>query len=59
MPIPRVETIDELNAEILRRCLKYREHKIAGRDQNVGEMAQAARGRMTSLPKYRFDQARL
>ncbi|MTI85372.1 MAG: IS21 family transposase [Firmicutes bacterium] len=58
VPVPRVSTIDELNAEILRRCLKYREHKIKGRDQTVGEMASTARVRMTRLPRYRFDPSK-
>ncbi len=58
VPIPRIETIDELNEEILRRCLKYRTHKIAGRGETVGEMARTAQVRMTALPRYRFDSSR-
>lgn len=58
VPLPRVETMDELNAEILRRCLKYRQHKIAGRDQLVGEMALTSQAIMAALPKYRFDPSK-
>jgi len=58
VPIPRVATMDELNAEILRRCLKYREHKIKGREQIVGEMAKTTRVRLTQLPRYRFDPSK-
>jgi transposase len=58
VPIPRVNTMDELNAEILRRCLEYREHKIAGREQTVSEMAQTTRVRMTQLPLYKFDSSK-
>lgn len=58
VPIPRVDTIDELNAEIRRRCFNYRKHKISGRDQLVGEMALASQARMTSLPRYRFDPSK-
>lgn len=58
VPIPRVDSIEELNAEIMRRCLKYRQHTIAGRDQTVGQMAQSVRVRMTPLPRYRFDTSR-
>ncbi len=58
VPIPRVNTIDELNAEILRRCLKYREHKISGRDRLVGEMLLASQARMSPLPRYRFDPSK-
>lgn len=58
VPIPRVESIDDLNTELLRRCLKYREHKIAGREQTVGEMALTTKVRMTQLPRYRFDSSK-
>lgn len=42
----------------MRRCLKYRKHKISGREQTVGEMAQAVRVRLTPLPLYRFDPSK-
>ena len=58
VPIPRVDTLEELNSEILRRCIKYREHKIAGREQSVGEMAQTTGLSMTQLPLYRFDPSK-
>lgn len=58
VPLPRVETIEELNAEIRKRCLRYRHHKIAGRDQNVGAMAEIARAKMIPLPKYKFDPSK-
>ncbi len=58
VPIPRVDTLEELNAEIRNRCLKYREHQIKGRQQTVGEMAQVARAALTALPKYKFDPSK-
>ncbi len=58
VPVPRVNTLAELNAELLHRCEKYRQHKIAGREQPVGEMALLAQAKMTPLPKYRFDSSK-
>jgi transposase len=58
VPLPRVPTLEELNAEILRRCLKYREHIICGREQSVGIMAQKAMTMMTALPKFKFDTSK-
>lgn len=58
VPIPKVETIEELSDEILRRCLKYREHKIKGREQTVGMMAQSSGARMAKLPKFKFDSSK-
>lgn len=55
VPIPRVETIEELNTEILRRSLKHREHKITGREETVGTMAKTATAMMATLPKFKFD----
>jgi transposase len=58
VPIPRVNTLDELNAELRSRCLRYREHQIKGKEQTVGTMAQAARAAMIALPRYKFDPSR-
>lgn len=58
VPIPRVETIEELSAEILRRCLNYRNHTIKGREQTVGMMAQSSSARMARLPKFKFDPSK-
>lgn len=58
VPVPRVETIEELNEEILRRCINYRNHQIKGKNQRVGEMALMTKTRLTALPQYRFDPSR-
>lgn len=58
VPIPRVETIEELNEEILRRCINYRNHQIKGKNQRVGEMALMTKTKLTALPRYRFDPSR-
>lgn len=58
VPLPRVETVSELNAELLKRCLAYRKHRIRGREQTVGEMALIAEQAMTKLPPYRFDPSK-
>ena len=58
VPISRVTSIDELNEEILRRCLKYREHQVSGREQTVGALAKITAVRMMKLPKYKFDTSK-
>lgn len=58
VPIPRVDAMEQLNKEIESRCLKYRQHKIAGRVQTVGEMAKHTRLSLAQLPKYRFDPSK-
>jgi transposase len=58
VPVPRVETISELNAVLLERCLAYRKHQIKGRKQSVGEMALIAQEALTKLPPYLFDPSK-
>jgi transposase len=58
VPVPRVETISELNAVLLERCLTYRKHRIKSRKQSVGEMALIAQETLTKLPPYRFDPSK-
>ena len=58
VPVPKVETINELNAELIKRCLAYRSHQIKGRDKTVGELALIARQSMIKLPPYRFDPSK-
>lgn len=59
VPIPRVDTLSELNVHLRRACCEYRNHRIQGRDQTVGEMALTAEAAMISLPKYKYDPAKM
>lgn len=58
VPVPRVESIEELNEELLKRCLKYREHRITGRNHDVGTMAKITAAKMIPLPIYKFDPSK-
>lgn len=58
VPVPRLDTIEELNNELLRRCQKYRTHRIVDRQHAVGTMAAVAAAKMIPLPKYRFDPSK-
>lgn len=37
VPVPKVTNMQELNYELLARCLKYENHKIRGKKATVGE----------------------
>lgn len=58
VPIPKINSIDELNEALLKRCLKYRTHKIEGRKLTVAQMVEIEISRLTALLKYRFDTSR-
>lgn len=55
VPIPKISSIEDLNAQLLEYCHKYRSHKISGKSMTVGEMAENCSGHWIPLPPYRFD----
>lgn len=58
VPIPRVDSIDELNQLFRTGCLEYRQHQIQGRNQTVGEQSTADCHALHKLPAYTFDTSR-
>ena len=58
VPVPRIESMDELNAMLKARCEKYLNHRIQGKAATVGELLRAEKKVLYSLPPYRFDPAR-
>ncbi len=58
VPIPRVESIDELNERLQEGCLAYRQHQIQGRSQTVEQQSQTDRFALHKLPTYTFDTSK-
>jgi len=58
VPLPRVSALDELNKTLLERCLKYRKHKIQGRQLTVGEMFELEASFFIPLPRYIYDTSK-
>lgn len=58
VPVPRLETIDQLNEALLTKCVKYRKHKIKGRELTVGQMVEIEKTNFIALPHYTFDTSR-
>lgn len=58
VPIPHVQSWQELNRLLLDRCLKYLNHQIPGRSQTAGAMFEVEKKSFLPLPGYRFDYAR-
>lgn len=58
VPVPKVESMDALNAKLEENCLKYRKHKIAGKASSVGAMFDEERIALFPLPAYRYDIAK-
>ena len=58
VPVPRIETLDDLNLMLRQRCEKYLTHHIRGKDLSVGEMFLAEKESLFPLPGYAFDAAK-
>ena len=54
VPIPEARSLDDLNEEILRQCVAYGDHKIAGRDRKVSELYEDEKAHLLSLPAEAF-----
>ena len=55
VPVPRVDSMEELNALFQEKCRKYLSHQIRGKEANVGLMRAQEKEHLYPLPKYPFD----
>lgn len=58
VPVPRVDSLEELNETLNIACLKYRNHQIQGRDQTVGQQYQVDKHCLNLLPTFVFDTSK-
>lgn len=58
VPVPRVESMDELNAMLLEGCERYLTHQIRGKEADVGTMFNLDQEALYPLPSYRYDPAK-
>jgi transposase len=54
VPIPRTESLAELNEQILGSCLKYGSHRIEGREKRVDELFEEEKAHLLALPSHPF-----
>lgn len=54
VPIPEAANLEELNEKILRQCVSYGNHKMAGRDRTVNEFYEEEKSHLISLPEVVF-----
>jgi transposase len=54
VPVPEAASLEELNEKILRQCVSYGNHKMAGRDRTVSELYEEEKGHLLSLPEVVF-----
>ena len=55
VPVPRVDTMEELNRMFREKCQKYLSHQIRGKEASVGTMFAREKALLYPLPGYPFD----
>lgn len=58
VPMPRVSSLDELNAGLRQKCLAECERCVGRRDESVGELWDREKKDMLPLPRYPMDCCR-
>ena len=60
VPVPRVDSMEALNEQLLKSCLQYRNaHKVQGRSQTVKEMYLAEQACLHPVAPYRYETAKV
>jgi hypothetical protein len=54
VPVPEAASLEELNEKVLRQCVSYGNHKMAGRDRTVNDLYEEEKGHLLSLPEVVF-----
>lgn len=59
VPVPAVDTLDQLNAELAERCRKDQARSVRGKSGTVATLLAEDRAKMQSLPARPFDARRV
>jgi len=54
VPVPEAATIEELNEVLMKQCLAYGSHTIAGREQSVDALYEEEKNALLSQPEVAF-----
>jgi len=54
VPVPKAENLEALNEKLLKNCLAYGAHRLAGREQPVNELYEAEKKHLIALPEIPF-----
>jgi len=55
VPVPKVETLEELNLNLVARCVEDGERTVAGQNESIREAFERERLQLLPLPGRRFD----
>ena len=59
VPVPVVDSLEELNEKLLEDCIRYGDHRIAGREDTVRVLFEKEKDHLLALPAVPFSNVRL
>jgi len=59
VPVPEAATLEELNEQILRQCLDYGTHRMAGRTESVETLYAEEKAHLLAVPEAPFSNIQL
>ncbi len=59
VPVPEADSLEDLNEKILRQCVAFGNHKMAGRDRKVNELYEEEKVHLLSLPESFFSNVQV
>ena len=59
VPVPVVDSLEELNEKLLEDCIRYGDHRIAGREDTVRVLFEREKEQLLTLPAVPFNNVRL
>jgi transposase len=54
VPIPKAGSLEELNERVLKECMAYGNHRMAGRERTVNELFEEEKSHLIALPARPF-----
>ena len=55
VPVPRVNSWEELNAYLLEGCRRHRQHRVRGEPETIGERFERDRAALLPLPQVPYE----
>lgn len=59
VPVPDVDSLEELNEQLLDDCIRYGDHRIAGKEDTVRVLFEREKDHLLALPAVPFSNVRL
>ena len=55
VPVPKADSLEELNSRLLEQCLAFGQHRISGRSETVSDLFEQEKEHLISLPPVPYE----